>query len=109
MQRNNIYFISSRLLNIPGCDTKRITKDTLEKGNIQYDELIIGIWDKLNICKDKKIDIFIDDSLYTCMNLQKNGIKTYLMTTNINKELDSKDIERVNHWNDIRNKLKKAY
>ena len=98
---HEIYFITARLTNIEGCNTEEITKNSLDKFNIPYNKLIINAQDKLKCAKEYNIDIFIEDSAETCEILENNGIKTYLMTTKINAEIDAKEVERVNTWEEI--------
>ena len=97
-ENNNIFFITARLMGIDNCDTLNITKNTIK--DINYDELIIES-DKLKICKEKNIDIFVEDSYDTCKELQLNGIKTYLMTTKMNEKIENSEIERVKSWDEI--------
>lgn len=104
---NGIYFISARVSGIKDCDTQSITKKNLSDNNIPYDKLITDADDKLDYCLQHDIECFIDDSYTLCKKLQENGIKSYLMTTKMNKNINSKDIERVNDWNEIYNKLHK--
>ena len=42
----------------------------------------------------------------TCKQLEENGIKTYLMTTKMNQNIDAGEIERVKDWNEIYQKVK---
>ena len=104
---NKIMFITARLLNIKDCDTESITKKTLEDNNIPYDKLIINAKDKLEYCLENNIQIFIEDSYETCKELEENGIKTYLMTTKMNENIDAGSIERVESWNEIYDKIEK--
>ena len=98
---HEIYFITARPTNIENCNTEEITKNSLDKFNIPYDKLIINASDKLKCSKENDIDIFIEDSVETCEILEQNGIKTYLMTTKMNSEIDTKEIERVSNWQEI--------
>ncbi len=102
---NEIFFITARLLNIKNCDTEKITKNSLEKYNIPYDKLIINASDKLKFCVENEIDIFIEDSFDTCKELEKNGIKTFLMTTKMNENINSDTIERVHSWKELEEKI----
>lgn len=102
---NEIYFITARLLNIKNCDTENITKNSLEKYHFQYDKLIINASDKLKFCLENKIDIFIEDSFDTCKELEEHGIKTFLMTTKMNENIDSGIIERVHNWLEVKEKI----
>lgn len=98
---NEIFFITARLNNIKNCDTETITQNTLNENKIPYDKLIVNASDKLKVCQEYGIDIFIEDSYDTCKELQENGIKSYLMTTKMNENIETGDIERVSDWDEI--------
>ena len=98
---HTIHFITARLMNIDGCDTERITIDSLNKYNIPYDSLNLHINDKLSFIKENNIDLLIEDSYETCKELVDNGIKSILMTTKMNEQIDAGNIPRVNNWNEI--------
>ena len=103
---NEISFITARLTQIKNCDTENITINTLKDNKIPYDKLIINASDKLKFCKENEIEIFIEDSYDTCKQLEESGIKTYLMTTKMNQNIDAGEIERVKDWNEIYQKVK---
>ncbi len=98
---HEIYFATARLDNIAGCDTYKITYDWLVHNNINFDYLIVNAKDKLSICNEQKLDIFIEDSFVTCQEISNNGIKSILMTTMMNQNIDSGDIKRVSNWHEI--------
>ncbi len=102
---NEISFITARLLNIKNCDTENITIRTLKDNDIPYDKLIINASDKLKFCQENGIQIFIEDSYETCKQLEEDGIKTFLMTTKMNENIDAGNIERVHDWNEIYDKI----
>jgi len=104
---DTIHFITARLMNIEGCDTESITRKSLEKNNIPYDSLNLHISDKLSFFKENKIDICIEDSFETCRQMTDNGIKSILMTTKMNCDVDNQEIVRVNNWNQIYEEIKK--
>lgn len=104
-ENNEIYFITARLTNIKNCPTEEITKESFSKYKIPYDKLIVNASDKLNYCIEHKIDIFIEDSYETCKELEEHGIKTYLMTTKMNENIDAGNIERVTSWDEIYEKI----
>lgn len=104
---DTIHFITARLMNIEGCDTESITRKSLEKNNIPYDSLNLHISDKLSFFKENKIDICIEDSFETCRQMTDNGIKSILMTTKMNCDVDNQEIVRVNNWNEIYEEIKK--
>lgn len=98
---DEINFVTARLMDIDGCETEKITKESLKKFNIPYDNLSLHVIDKVKFFKENNIDICIEDSYETCSRLQSLGIKSILMTTKMNEKIDTKDVERVNNWNEI--------
>lgn len=104
---NEIFFITARLTTIKNCNTNEITKKALQRNNIPYNKLIINASNKLQVCKENEIEVFIEDSYETCKQLEECGIKTYLMTTKMNESIESGNIERVKDWDEIYNKIQK--
>ena len=102
---NEIIFITARLTNIKNCDTENITKTTLNKYNIPYDKLIMNVDNKLEFCQKHGVEVFIDDSFETCKSLYSNGIKAYLMTTRMNRNIETGEIERVTSWDEVYEKI----
>ncbi len=51
----------------------------LKKNNIYYDKLIVNVRKKGEICKQEKIDLFIDDNISNCLDVTKYGIKTIIL------------------------------
>lgn len=102
---NKIIFITARLTNIKNCETEKITKETFRKYNIPYDKLIMNVDDKLKFCEENDVEVFIEDSYETCKNLQENGIKAYLMTTKMNRNIVDDKIERVSSWDEVYEKI----
>lgn len=105
-QGNNIYFVTARMTDVRGCDTEIITKEMLNKNNIPYDYIVFDAGEKIDYAKKLNIDIFVDDCFAICKNLEENNIKTLLMTTNVNNKIET-DIERVNNWNEVYEKINK--
>lgn len=104
---NTIHFVTARLMNIKDCDTEAITKKSLDNFNIPYDSLNLHISDKLAFCKEYGIDVLIEDSYETCRELTDYGIKSILMTTKMNIDIEDKEIVRVNNWNEIYEEIEK--
>lgn len=102
---NEIIFITARLTNIKNCDTENITKTTLNKYNIPYDKLIMNVDNKLEFCQKHGVEVFIDDSFETCKSLYSNDIKAYLMTTRMNRNIETGEIERVASWDEVYEKI----
>lgn len=89
----------------PNCNIEKITLEWLEKNNIQYDDIILNVKDKAKVALEKKIDLFIDDSFENCTSVANVGIKTYIMNSRTNKELEAENITRVYSWPDILSKI----
>jgi len=102
---NNIFFVTARVSKVKNCNTEELTKKTLKNNDIPYNKLIIDADDKAKYCKENGIDVFIDDSYATCKSIKENGVKVYLMTTKVNCNLDTEDIERVKDWKEIYEKI----
>ncbi len=94
-------------MNIKNCDTEAITRKSLDDFNIPYDSLNLHISDKLTFFKEHEIDLCIEDSYETCRELTDNGIKSILMTTKMNADIEDKNIVRVNNWNEIYEEIKR--
>lgn len=58
----------------------------LKDNNLPYDKLIVNAGDKLQACKEHNIHFFVDDLVSVCDNLNKNGIKAYVLKTRFNQE-----------------------
>ncbi len=104
---NIIYFVTARLMNIKNCNTEEITKKSLQNFGIPYDSLNLHINDKLKFFKENQIDVCIEDSYETCRELTDNGIKSILMTTEMNADINDAEIIRVNNWDEIYNEIGK--
>ncbi len=102
-----IHFVTARLMNINGCDTESITKNSLAKFDIPYDYLDLHISDKVKFFKENNIDLCIEDSYETCKEMVENGIRAILMTTKMNERIDSGNITRVYNWNELYNEIEK--
>ena len=67
----------------------KLTEEWLAKYNIVYDKLILtnayNKEEKANVCKENNIDIMIEDSTQTAVNIEKVGTKVLFMNTRYNK------------------------
>lgn len=84
-------------------DEYKTTIEELKKNNIHYDKLICD-FDKAKVCKNEKIDLFIDDSIANCNKVNKLGIETILFSNKINIK-DKTNLYRVNSWKEIYDKI----
>ena len=98
---HKVYFITARW-DMPGDNVEEITKNWLKENTVEYDELIINASDKLQIVKEKNIDIFIDDSFKNCKDIADNtSVITYMMNSNANGSIEDEKIRRVFSWPEI--------
>ena len=104
---NKIYLITARfddgIVNV-----KAITEKWLEVNKINYDKLIINSHNKLEIAKQEKIDIFIDDSIRNCEMVSSGNIKAYMFSTQNNSYYENENIEKVVSWNELYEKIKEV-
>lgn len=94
---NNIYIITART-NIYDDMPYERAKRWLDNNDIVYDKLVVNALDKAKICKELKIDLFIDDQLNNCINLSNNGIHTIRLT---NSKEEYTNFVNIDNWNDI--------
>lgn len=107
---NEIYIISGRD-NEEYTNPRQMTENWLSKYQIYYDKLILtNAYDKhakTIECVKNNIDIMIDDSVSTCLDLKENGIKVLLMNTRFNHY--NTELERVLSWKEIYYKISDLY
>ena len=97
---NEIYFITYRKDKYIK-DPYLLTKNYLDRHGIKYNKLIANSGDKGIVCFNNKIDIFIDDSVNHCADVELYGIKVYLFDSLYNK--DNIKFYRVKNWYQIYN------
>ena len=89
----------------------KLTEEWLAKYNIVYDKLILTNAykkkEKANVCKENNIDIMIEDSTQTAVNIEKVGTKVLFMNTRYNK--NNENFEKVSNWKEIYSKISKLY
>ena len=89
-------------------NVKAITEKWLEVNKINYDKLIINSHNKLEIAKEEKIDIFVDDSIRNCEMVSSGNIKTYMFLSKNNSYYENEKIEKVISWNELYEKIKEV-
>ena len=89
----------------------KLTEEWLAKYNIVYDKLILtnayNKEEKANVCKENNIDIMIEDSTQTAVNIEKIGTNVLFMNTRYNK--NNENFEKVSNWKEIYLKISKLY
>ena len=79
----------------------------LEEKNIKFDKYYWNVDDKLEICKNEKVDIMIDDDWKIIKRLADNEVKTlYFRDTNLMKLKENNYIKEVNNWGEIYRHIK---
>ena len=79
----------------------------LEENNIKFDKYYWKVEDKLEICKNEKVDIMIDDDWKIIKRLADNEVKTlYFRDTNLMTLEENKYIKEVNNWGEIYRHIK---
>ena len=74
----------------------------LEENDIKFNKYYWKVEDKLEICKNEKVDIMIDDDWKIIKKLADNHIKTlYFRDTNLTKLEENEYIKEVNNWGEI--------
>ncbi len=63
--------------------------------------------EKAEICLKNNIDIMIEDSIETCINLINEGIETYTMNTRFNQ--NDLPLNRVSTWKEKYYKISSKY
>ncbi len=96
---HKIYIITARDSEFHD-DPYNLSKNWLDKNNIEYDKLIVNAREKAPVCKDEKIDLFIDDQSNNCLDIAKIGIKTIRLS---NDKKKYKDIITFENWDEIYN------
>lgn len=100
---HEIIFITSRgEKKLPG--TEKTTIEFLQNNDIKYTEIVFNSIEKQLDCKEKNIDIMVDDSIRNCELIRKEGIKTIVYTSEVNKNMLT-EIERVDNWLELQDIL----
>lgn len=105
---HEIYIITGRN-NGEYTNPYQLTEEWLKRYHIVYDKLILtNAYDKhekTEVCLENKIDLMIEDSIKTSLDLIKNGIKVYTMNTRYNQK--EQTLNRVSKWKEIYGRIVK--
>ena len=83
----------------------QITKNWLEKHQIHYDQLYVGHKDKRQLVTENNVEIFIDDNYKTCKQISELNVRTLIMNSRLNKNIQDDKLERVFSWKEIEEKI----
>ena len=105
---NEIYIITARFLanidNDLGEKMRNIVKKWLEQYKIYYDKIIFSPDDKVEVCKENKIDIMIEDSPKNIMQISSH-IPVICYNARYNQKCAGENIIRCHSWYDIYEKI----
>lgn len=76
------------------------TEKYLKENGIVYDKLLVGSINKLQVCRENKIDIMMEDETHYIEELAKE-IPVIVFEYVYNKELNGKNIIKVNNWSEV--------
>lgn len=80
-------------------DSYTLTKNWLEKNEIEYDMIIAGDKRKSDYVDLIGFELFIDDSIKNCTKVSEKGVETLLFDTIYNR--DCHNFKRVSDWLEI--------
>ena len=104
---NKIFLITARWA-MENNNVEEITKRWLENNKVVYDKMFLGANEKVNLVKDNKIDIFIDDSYQNCKDVSENtDAKVYMMNTRVNENFEISNVKRVYSWCELEHLISK--
>lgn len=101
---HEIYIISARNTKLYKSPYS-LTSFWLKNKGIPFDKLIVDTIEKKQECIDNNIDIYVDDNIEIAEDISKYGIKTILMTNNLNFNKETK-IKRAQDWNSLYEMIK---
>ena len=84
---------------------QEVVSKWLNKNNIYFYEIIFNPEDKLDICKNNKIELMIEDAPYNVNSLSKY-IPVICFNAGYNKDCLGENITRCYSWYDIYTKIK---
>ena len=70
--------------------------------------MFIGHEDKRKLVTENNIDIFIDDNYKTCKQISELNVRTLIMNSRLNQNIQDDKIERVFSWEDVEEKIKEG-
>lgn len=84
---------------------EEITKKYFQKNNLPYDDMYIDVNDKGKLASQINIDLFIDDHLFICDQMDKYNIKVIKMKR---KDEDNEKYLEFDSWKDIIDYIKNS-
>ncbi|MEG0843191.1 MAG: hydrolase [Romboutsia sp.] len=97
-KEHNIYFVTARSEVLTEITTTWLN----EKGFANIDVHLLGSDYKIDKARELSCNIFIEDNPSNAMQLAQEGMTVLLIDTNYNKNIEHKNIIRVNNWIEIK-------
>lgn len=94
---HKIYIVTARTSEFHD-DPYMLSKNWLDKNNIEYDKLIVNARQKAPVCVQENIDLFIDDQLNNCIEISNIGTNTIRIS---NDKQQYENIVTLKNWNEI--------
>ena len=94
---HSVTFITAR--NYDYINAYKKTKEYLDRNKIKYDKIITHAYHKDDICKEEKLELFIDDSVRNCKAVSETGIEVILFDAPHNRH--EQNFKRMNNWEEI--------
>lgn len=104
-EENELYLITARF-DWDDVNAEKMTESWLKEYEIPYDLLIVDAQDKAKIAKKLSLDAFLDDSYSNCEQVSNLEIKTYLMDSRVNRDIQTNQIKRIYSWPHFYQKIK---
>lgn len=74
----------------------------ISDSSVKFDEVNFKVKDKLSICKEKDIDVMVDDLYDYCKKLSENGVPTVYFRDKVSKKLkESSTLYEAINWGHI--------
>ena len=104
-ENNNLFIISARGEHTP--NEIMYANKIIEKYKLEFDKINWKIIDKVKICKEQGIDIFIDDRYENCKLVSEAGIRTiYFNDLNYTEVENTENLVVVHNWGQVYRKIK---
>lgn len=109
LEGHNIYIITARSSEFEDREAKNkmeeMVKNWFKENELYYDELIFSTVDKLENCREKNIDVMVEDSPHNIKQLSA-FLPTLCFDARYNRDIEGKNIIRCYSFYDVYDKIK---
>ncbi len=83
-------------------EMKNVMEEKFFKDSLNFSKYYWAVQNKVEVCKNEKVDIMIDDSPIICKEMKQTRIKTlYFRDVNREKIEENEYLKEVNNWGEI--------